>query len=334
MADSVSDFERYKLKREFWIACLAGDDRHSIMNQILPMIWQAAAFRMVNEARRLSPAAPEGGVQLNGTLHSLIDESFFTAQMVSIRRLTDKSGLTGPKGVYSLIGLLDDLMKHWHLITRGHAFAADGRGYDVQRIKANEQEWCHIQEASGAASYRVPQHLDWAIQERRHREWDALAGVEADHRSPCDTLRPELLPHLKKRLLDACQDVGKHVDKFIAHAATPESREQVSSGAAAPTLGHLWDAHRAICQTANFVDVFLLTGTQHGFLAAPQFDQLKYLDRPLASVDTFVQLRHAWEGFDLETERWGSFGIEDLNAEIGEGTANSVPATPEARKFK
>lgn len=64
-------------KRKLWLEVLSGKDKHSVVHQITAMTWNAAAYQVVKEARRLAPADPEGGVQLNGMLHRLIDHGFF-----------------------------------------------------------------------------------------------------------------------------------------------------------------------------------------------------------------------------------------------------------------
>jgi hypothetical protein len=42
-------------KRAEWLTALVGEDRNSIRNQVKVMTWHAAAFRVVNEGRRLAP---------------------------------------------------------------------------------------------------------------------------------------------------------------------------------------------------------------------------------------------------------------------------------------
>jgi hypothetical protein len=102
-----------------WVDCLKGDDTNSIFQQITLMIWDTAIFRIIVEARqsqiRKNPQDPE----INGALHSFIDRNYFQSQSAFIRRLTDKSyGLTGKRGVYSVVALINDIGSYRVELTR------------------------------------------------------------------------------------------------------------------------------------------------------------------------------------------------------------------------
>ena len=114
--------EQFRTRRDLWIECFNGNDPHSIMNQICRMVWNTAAFQVINEARRLARPAEENTVQLSGLIHELIDEGFFEGQLLAIRRLTDTYPITDDsrgRDVWSLTSLLDDMRNHVHLMTRG-----------------------------------------------------------------------------------------------------------------------------------------------------------------------------------------------------------------------
>jgi hypothetical protein len=86
---STTAYQNFAAKRKEWRRVLRGKDRNAVFNQITRMLWDAAAYRIVNEARSLAPAANEGGVQLNGLMHRLIDDCFSVTQLVAIRRILD-----------------------------------------------------------------------------------------------------------------------------------------------------------------------------------------------------------------------------------------------------
>ena len=69
--------EEFKIKHELWVDCLAGESRNSIRNQIYEMVWNAAVFKVINEARRISPINAEGYIEANGMIHEFIDKCFF-----------------------------------------------------------------------------------------------------------------------------------------------------------------------------------------------------------------------------------------------------------------
>lgn len=316
----TSDFEEFRRKRDAWIEWLSGKDRHSIKNQIEQMIWDAAAFRAINEARRLAPPSDEGGPQLNGMTHDLINRGFFISQANAIRRLMEKSTAGGARGVYSLHGLLGDMEKNAHVMTREHIFAAEGLAYDYEPVRTAYWEYCRQQTRAGKGAYGIPAHLSWDRLERRHEVIDRLSGVVKDQRSPDDSVRPDCFTRLKDKL-DVCGEVRTYVNKFIAHAATPGSRATVNADDLAITLKHLWDAHEAVCRVANLLSIYVLGGSSFGGLAIPQFDQFAYIDRPLVASGNISRLHDVWKEYDKETHEWGNWGLDEFEAEVATAPA-------------
>lgn len=309
----------FGVKRKLWSECLAGEDRHSIVRQIAAMVWNAAAFRIVNEARRIAPSAEQGGVQLNGLMHTLIDDCFFESQMLAIRRLTDSYPITGDprrRDVFSLTSLLRDMEENAHLITRSNLFAAEGLEYDLELLRQKERDYHLASMAAGERAYFLPGSVDSLRSQRRHEEVDFLAGVAETQRTRGDSVRRGLLTHLRNKLLKACEQIRSRVDKFVAHAASPASRQRANAEDVAVTLNHIWEAHKVIAQIANFLDVYVLTGTSHGFLATPQYDQFAYIDRPLVASGAVAHLGSLWEEYDKETKQWSRWGIDELRDEM------------------
>ena len=192
------------------------------------MTWNVAAFRIVNEARRLAMPDIDSGVQLNGMVNELLDQSFTQSHMIAVRRLTDPGGLSGNKGVYSLVSLISDIDQSRSLVTREHLFEAEGLKYEYEDIKQQLNGYRQEQLAAGKKAYHVPPDLRWDLYEKRHRAIDCLCSVRADARQRRDTIRAAVLEHLRQRLSDVCEDLDKHVNKFIAHGATPGSRAIVA----------------------------------------------------------------------------------------------------------
>jgi hypothetical protein len=63
---ATSQYKEFATKRAEWLRVLCSRDRNAIFNQIGRMLWDAAAYRILNEARARAEPAKEGGVQLNG----------------------------------------------------------------------------------------------------------------------------------------------------------------------------------------------------------------------------------------------------------------------------
>lgn len=145
---TTKDFPAFVEQRQLWIECFSGEDPNSVCKQLYQMIWNAAAYRIVNEARRLAPLAKEGGVQLNGMMHRLIDSCFWDSQVLAVRRLMDiypieeQESKKRDKSVFSLTGLLEDMEHHVHFLTRGNILAAEGLEYDADAVRRKEDAYC------------------------------------------------------------------------------------------------------------------------------------------------------------------------------------------------
>lgn len=163
-----------------------------------------------------------------------------------------------------------------------------------------------------------PHDCSFTIHDLRHRHMDFLAGVESSKRQPDDEIREELLKNLRKKIFDPCENVIYHVNKYIAHAATPESRVGVSGEDAGITLGHLWDAQKHLCEVAGFLSIYVLGGAQQSFLPIPQDDQFQYIERPLIEAANLPALRLAWNRFSEDCNQWGRWGTDAYKQDFGQ----------------
>jgi len=137
-------------KRKQWLEAVNGNDRHSIHTQLTR---DAASFAVINEARRLAPVDSGGVVKLNGMMHRLVNRTFLITQSSAIRRLVDVYELEGKRGVFSLTGLLDDMMKHRYLMTRQALFDTEDLAYDYEPIRAEAEKYYQDQTKAGNRSF-------------------------------------------------------------------------------------------------------------------------------------------------------------------------------------
>ena len=305
-------------KRKLWFEVLSGKDKHSVVHQITAMTWNAAAYQVVNKARRLAPADPEGGVQLNGMLHRLIDHGFFNTHMAAIRRLMDRSSLEGKKGVYSLVALLDDMKQNRELMTRKAIFEAEGRPYDYGPVRQRRLQYGRQERKAGERVPHVPRHLWWRDHERRHQDIDRLSATSQDNRQPGDTVLKDVFSNLRRKAVSASEHVVTYVTKFIAHAASPESRADVRADEARITLHHLWKAHRSLCEVASFIAIVILGDSCPSFLPIPQYNHFKYIDRRLVDPSDVPKLQELWQSFERECHDWSQWTLDDYEREFGE----------------
>lgn len=316
----ANELEQFRAKRLLWLESLGGKDQNSIKNQIHRLIWNAATFRVINHARLLAPQGRDGAPELSGLLHEFINNGFSAYQLIGIRRLSDGSPSAGKKSVYSLRRLLTDLKGEMRLFTRWNMMSAEGLNYDYSDVRERYMQYVQERSAAGEKACFVPRELAYTLDENRHKHIDRLTGTDAKARSANDSVRLEVVELLSGRFDRACKEIEVYTNKFVAHAATPESRAAENAEDVSVTLSHIDDAHRIICETVNFVSIYLLGDTHLGFLATPQFDQFKHIDRPLVTRDQIEELRRVWDAFDTETHKWGRWGLDELEAELRTGS--------------
>ncbi len=326
-------------KHEEWVRCLGSEDRSAVLQQVYPMIWNAAAFRVINEARRHAPKTDRGESRISGLLHVLLDRCFFESQMLAVRRQLDADGLQGKRGVFSLRSLIDDMSTHRALFTRENFFASAKRVMDIAAAAAHEEAEFRKMIEAGANGGWCSMETDPLSIRELHETFDALSGVAAANRSPGDVISEEVFVGLKRQLSRIEKFIAP-VNKLLAHAATPESRALVPPEELAVTLGDLWHAHEIICRCCQFIDCFLLRQTTHRFLALPGPDVLTHLEVPLATDRSKAALRDAWAAYEAETESWAETPLEwafevqavaaPVAAALPETKADSAPTKPEA----
>jgi hypothetical protein len=296
----MADFaEQVKLWRE----CLAGQDSNSIFSQITLLTWDAAIFRMLLEARRSQIEQNPTDPAVNGRLHSFIDRNFFQSQAASIRRLLDRHGsLTGRRGVYSLGALVADMRENRAAFTRERFLANLGLPYDYAPIKAREEAFMLEQAKARATAFRVLPELDWENPAQAHQIFDRLSGKTAPQRKPEDTIVDKIFARLQEKL-DTCHDVTQYVDKYIAHAATPQSRAADSVDSSRVTWGHIHQAHELIYEVAEYLGK-VLTSMSNIPLPFEGADLFEHLDAPLVGTEDLPRLAKAWDDYRTETEKW------------------------------
>jgi hypothetical protein len=299
--------EKFRERRDIWIACFDGGDDHCIMRQIRRMVWDQAAFLIVNKARQIAPRTDKGGIRMNGMLHNLFDRCFFDCQMLALRRLSDSSWIIDDpkKGVFSLCSLLDDVSKKADLMTRENILAAEELEYDFPEVFKRA-------DSVNAGGKRDDDLERGSRSLERHLEIDRLVGVTADKRTRSDKVSPKLIDGLKKEVCSACEGFKVYVDKFIAHASTQASRQVVR--AHTPTFGKLSDTQGRLCRVASYVGKFLLGRDEVQFLLFPIWlhNPLAYIEEPLVSPHRTGELQQAWKSYERKADQWATVGIDEF----------------------
>jgi hypothetical protein len=301
--DKGEAFRNIRLK---WIEWLHGEDPHSISRQISSMLWDYSLFLVVNELRRVAEAQPHKEVGFNGPVIRLFDAGFATTQAVAIRRLIERPKKDPKWAVISLRRVLSEIGENLALMTRENYVCYDGLPYDYNVV---HNKWLSSlpKTKSGVHSGSLPTSGPDAflMSERVHKNFDKLSQVHPKMRSRNDVMRREVLDHLESELTK-CENVKKYVDKFIAHAAAPETTASLSEEEIGLTLDRLESCHKTIYQVASFISGHLLWESNIGGLPIPQYDHLKYLDKKWTTSSNLVKAHEKWNEYEKEVSKWNS----------------------------
>lgn len=288
-----------------WQEWFEGNDKNSIRSQILNMIWDSAVFQSINECREYAPKNDKGETELNGVVHRFIDKCFFETQSLAIRRLLDRRD-----DVISLCRLVEDMEKHCYLLTRKNILDAHGYPYEYEQEKKRIKEEAYRNAPSGPIVISNQSYFICFESERVHNIIDFLSDVESAKRSPDDCVRPKIFEWLKQRI-SRCDEIKTFVNKFLAHSATSESRSYLKPTELDVTLGQILEAHKIICENADFIGLNILCTGFGDFLAAPQFDQFVYFDKAWATEKTIKKLREFWSNYNMQTMNWNNWNWKD-----------------------
>ncbi len=288
-----------------------GLDPHSILSQLYALARRTGAYRVVNEARRLAPTDARGKPMGCDLIHDLMNHGYYASQLLGIRRLLDKQGVTGKRGVFSLRNLVDDMKEHRHLFTRRNVFAQQEQSMDVEALRTQEREMCWQSATApgqqGEAIYGPS--LDRA--EALHRDFDRLSGVSPDQRKEDDVISEGVFDRLS-RMLDGLDHFRRHADQYLAHASTPESREAASTETGPFTYREAWEANRTLARVCVFIDLYLLRGREHSFLPIDWPDPTKHADQPLVPSERMDELRAQWSRYAEEVDEWRRISLDWL----------------------
>lgn len=294
-----------------WSDCLRGEDENSIFQQIFIMIWDATIFRFILESRYSQIKKNPENPLLNASFHSFLDRNFFQSQAAFIRRIADKSkyGLFGNKGIYSLYSLIDDINNRRDELTREVFFNLRQIPYDYSGLRQGARNLMQ-QIKKERNGFFIPPEFDWEISAEVHRTFDRLCGVQPHKRQPQDIIEEKVFLRLKEKL-DTCCEVNAYVDKYVAHSATPASREVDNVDSTRITLKHIWDAHQTIYEIAEFLSGVLFS-EGHAPLAWKSPIFFENWDAPLVESQDIARLEDVYKQFEEETNRWQLEGIEAL----------------------
>ena len=298
----VQDREKlalYREKIESWHELLIGDEEHSIFGQYTDMMWQDAAWRMANEARRFTfEDGPTSAI--NPILGKLIDHGYAMSQVIALSRLMEKSYPSNPKkAVVSIRRIVDEISTHRELFTREVCVAHNGLSYDwhpsPDSTPSQGVQWV---EANGPNAYMMS-----CV---RHMWFDQLSGISAYNRN-----RNDLIPGLVfDRLITLIDDpVFKEIEKLrnkrVAHAADAYSRSQVDNLRKNLKFEELEKAHYILTGLIQAVSEGLLCGYRIGTsVPREQPDAFEHFDKSFIQPARMKEFYRFWCDHSQRREKW------------------------------
>lgn len=314
----MNNIRNLKERRKIWIDCLLGEDEHSIKNQLYQFSWDLNSYRIINESRRYTPHTESGDVKLNAMLHNLLDRSFLEGSLLKIRRLTDNYSLYSiskskkkNEDVYSLVSLLNDLIKHSEYLKRENFFIVENLEYDISKIEKRHDEFTKEQILKGSGFYWVPKECDSSPSIERHNSIDLLCNIGDRERSKTDEVESSIFDLFIKAINLKVEQVKLYVDKIIAHPSTPESRSKLNKEF---SISDIVNIYITLANVANFIQLFILNkgNTFNLFSPEPHFNFLEYLEEPFIQKENNSELFKKWKEYQDQYNKSDVFQSNDF----------------------
>lgn len=291
----------YRTHAERWIKALDDDDVNSVTSQINDMMWTDAAWRSLNEARRLGMDDVDAGTP--GLVAALLDRGYIAGQVIAIGRLLDPSASQPKRQVNSIRRLVDDITRHKRLFTREIYVCHDGLPYDFAAIRTQE-----LGALTGAVVQWLPTagSLAWHQSMLRQEEFDRLSETLPGARRRDDTISDAIFQGMADAFDDQVfKDILEMRHKSIAHAADDFSRSTASNLRSGFSLDEFARAHYLLLGLYQAISANLLYQSWLGAaVPVPQHDQFEGFDKPLVHAGKLADLHDFWNRHGEERDGW------------------------------
>ena len=317
---SVSDkalLSEFREKRSAWMDWLERDVHHNIWGQIHSIMWNDAAYRSLNEARRFA-SANNPTASMNGMFGELIDRGYVSTQVLDICKITDRSNNDPKKGVISLQRLLDDIRAHRHLLTRENFVSYDGLPYDYAAAHQTHIDSLTPEERGKARWVSIEGPDGWSTSERMHNAFDALTGIAADKRTRTDLIHEDVFKTVET-WFDApiLKKLRTHRNKFIGHAADENSRQIEPLDRFGLSLDEIAEAQHIVIRIATTIGSNILFDTALGGpVPTPQFNVFENLEMPVIPAVNMEEIQDWWHRHERERENWLQERIDLITGQI------------------
>ncbi|MEM9420876.1 MAG: hypothetical protein AAGA25_17775, partial [Planctomycetota bacterium] len=251
----MSDFHALTQKHAQWKDIFSSDDASSIVNQSIYLVYDFALFNLINESRKLHAADESDQLGMNGYVHHFIDRCFIERQVLSIRRLTDRTRSNSPR---SICRLISDIKSNTHLITRENYFKLFEVEYDVEFLKQKESDWLKANIPKDGKAFVIPSSVSAFQSSDLHKQFDMLSGAESGSRSLRDTVSQSRLSRFLDELNQATDEVKNYADRYVAHATKRELDKETGHYERGISIDLLARAQHTVLKTVRFIGIHFI----------------------------------------------------------------------------
>lgn len=307
---------RYRDCAASWDELLHGDEEHSVSGQFSDMLWQDAAWRSLNEARKFhSSEAPSSAVA--PLLGGLLDRGYISSQVLSISRLLERSNPKRPtRGVVSLRRIVEEIVENQELFTREIFVSHDGLPYDWEAAGRRFYSEFEEEDASIARMHPIDNAGPnaWYSSKQRHELFDRLAGVSFPEPNRSDKLGTSIFERLEATFNEPVfGEILNLRNKVVAHAADAFSRSHAASRRRGLKLDEIARAHYLLIGLFQTISACLLYGSWRGSaVPVPQDNQFNHLDKVFVPPEQMNSLHEFWQAHCEERDNWLSKAFHEF----------------------
>jgi TolB-like protein len=221
---------------------------------------------------------------------------YVTNMILGISRLVD-----GRNDVISLRRIFNDIRAHRALITREAYVCYDGLRYDVSKIPPPWERGILPEQLVGV---QLGGPLDASTPTRLHQMFDRLSNTNAIARQRSDQVSGVVFEDIDSLLSDPLiKGFRDRRNKFVAHAADPRSRANVSLSGYGITMADVEKALRLLLRANHLIQSQLLWASGGGLMPTAQFNVLEGLEGS-ADEKQLLELGEVWERLSEERDSW------------------------------
>lgn len=307
----------FRKKYSEWVLWFEEDEHHNVCDQIHNLMWNDAAYRAFNEARRFS-SEQTPTASWNGMLGEFLDRGYVSTQILDICKITDGSPPDPKKGVISLRRMAEDIDANRELITRENYVCFDGLPYDYEVVLQAETDALPPDQIGQARFGHTKGPRAWGTSKIVHAAFDRISGVNASERSRTDLISKKVFETINKWFkAPVLETLRTHRNKFVGHAADEVSRQVAPMSKTGRTLDELAAAQRIVIRIANTIGSNILyMHSVGGPVPTPQFDQFENLHLPLIPEAQMQEMHKWWVDHAREREEWTRECVDLLTGQV------------------